>query len=147
MTNKLVVIIKYQKLRKFFCMKWNCLYQITAASRTPDQGATAPQDPRSLCPLSTEFVEPPSRHWCTRRHFGGRLTRCLSHDPTHNSSVQPGRWMCWQTDTTTLFVKVVRIMWVIRRYGKNCVHLCSGRIELPVQWVPGPWRKAYHNYT
>ena len=40
-------------------MKWNFLYQITAASRTPDWGAT-PSDPRSLCPLSsTEFVEPP----------------------------------------------------------------------------------------
>jgi len=38
-TNKLVVIInsrKYQKLRKFYYMKWNFLYQITAASRTPD---------------------------------------------------------------------------------------------------------------
>jgi hypothetical protein len=40
-------------------MKWNFLYKITAASRTPDWGAT-PSDPRSLCPLSsTEFVEPP----------------------------------------------------------------------------------------
>ena len=39
MTNKLVVIIivlKYQKLRKFYYMKLNFLYQITAASRTPD---------------------------------------------------------------------------------------------------------------
>jgi len=34
-------------------MKWNFLYQITAASRTPDKGATAP---RSLS--STEFFEP-----------------------------------------------------------------------------------------
>ena len=40
-------------------MKWNFLYQITAASRTPDYGATAPppRDPFSLS--STEFVEPP----------------------------------------------------------------------------------------
>ena len=41
MTNKLFVIIivlKYQKLRKFYYMKWNFLYQITAASRTPDYG-------------------------------------------------------------------------------------------------------------
>ena len=56
-TNKLVVIInslKYQKLRKFYYMKRNFLYQITAASRTPDQGAAAP---RSLFSLSsTEFV-------------------------------------------------------------------------------------------
>jgi hypothetical protein len=29
-------------------MKWNFLYQITAASRTPDQGATAPRSPFSL---------------------------------------------------------------------------------------------------
>ena len=40
-------------------MKWNFLYQITAASRTPDWGLPPP-DPRSLCPLpSTEFVEHP----------------------------------------------------------------------------------------
>jgi hypothetical protein len=38
-------------------MKWNFLYQITAASRTPDSGAPAPRSPFSLS--STEFVEPP----------------------------------------------------------------------------------------
>ena len=51
-------------------MKWNFLYQITAASRTPTRGLPPP-DPRSLCPLSsTEFVKPPSHkqnswesHW------------------------------------------------------------------------------------
>ena len=33
-------------------MKCNFLYQITAASRTPDKGATAPRSPSSLlCPL------------------------------------------------------------------------------------------------
>ena len=37
-------------------MKRNFLYQITAASRTPDYGATAPQIPFSLS--STDFVEP-----------------------------------------------------------------------------------------
>jgi hypothetical protein len=45
MKNRLVVIInslKYQKLRKFYYMKLNFLYQITAASRTP---ATAPKIP------------------------------------------------------------------------------------------------------
>jgi len=39
MTDKLVVIInslKYQKLRTFYHVKWNFLYQITAASRTAD---------------------------------------------------------------------------------------------------------------
>jgi hypothetical protein len=40
-------------------MKWNFLYQITAASRTLTRGLPSP-DPHSLCPLSsTEFVEPP----------------------------------------------------------------------------------------
>jgi hypothetical protein len=38
-------------------MKLNFLYQITAASRTPDWGATAPTSPFSLS--STKFVEPP----------------------------------------------------------------------------------------
>ena len=33
------------------------MYQITVASRTPDQGATAPRSPFSLS--STEFVDPP----------------------------------------------------------------------------------------
>ena len=36
-------------------MKWNFLYQITDASRTPDYGATTPQIPVLS---STEFVEP-----------------------------------------------------------------------------------------
>ena len=62
MTNKLVVIInslKYQKLRKFYYMELNFLYQITAASRTLTRGLLPP-DPCPLCPLSsTEFVEPP----------------------------------------------------------------------------------------
>jgi len=60
MTNKLVVSInslKYQKLRKFYYMKLNFLYQITAASRTPDYGATAPR-PRSLCP-QLNLLTPP----------------------------------------------------------------------------------------
>ena len=51
MTNKLVVVInrlKYQKFRKCYHMKWNFLYQITDASRTPDYGATAPRSPFSL---------------------------------------------------------------------------------------------------
>ena len=41
-------------------MKWNFLYQITAASRTPDWGATAPRSPFSLS--STEFVETPEQN-------------------------------------------------------------------------------------
>ena len=78
MTNKLVVIInslKYQKLRKFYYMKWTFLYQITAASRTPDWGATAPRSPLSLStvlnwncwtpPPRTKFQGTPLRS-CTR---------------------------------------------------------------------------------
>jgi len=30
------MVLKYNKLRNFFYMKWNFLYQITAASITPD---------------------------------------------------------------------------------------------------------------
>jgi hypothetical protein len=30
------IVLQYQKLRKFCYLKWNFLYQITAASRTPD---------------------------------------------------------------------------------------------------------------
>jgi len=37
-------------------MTWNFLYQIKAASTTPDQWATANRSPFSLSP--TEFVEP-----------------------------------------------------------------------------------------
>ena len=83
MTNKLVVIInslKYQKLRKFYYMKLNFLYQITAASRTPDYEATAP-DPLSLCPLSsTEFVEPP------RKKFLGTPLPSIAHFETRAKS-------------------------------------------------------------
>jgi len=52
MTNKLIVIInslKIPKIKKILLYKWNFLYQITAASRTPDKGAAAPRYPRSLC--------------------------------------------------------------------------------------------------
>ena len=51
-------------------MKRNFLYQITAASRTPDYGATVP-DPRPLCPqLNLLSLSPPEQnswvcHWCT----------------------------------------------------------------------------------
>ena len=41
-------------------MKWDFLYEITAASRKALTRGLPPPDPRSLCPLSsTEFVEPP----------------------------------------------------------------------------------------
>ena len=69
MTNKLVVVInrlKYQKWRKFYHMKRNFLYQITAASRIPDWGGFRPQI--SLCPQVNLLNPPPEqnswvRHW------------------------------------------------------------------------------------
>ena len=95
MTNKLVVIInslKAPKIRKFYYMKWNFLYQITAASRTPDLGATGPRSPFSLS--STEFVDPPSpeqnswvRHWNNyisikaQRGFVTRGCQCTANIP------------------------------------------------------------------
>ena len=39
-------------------MKWNFLYQITAASRTPNKVATAPRS-RSLCPQLNLLNPPP----------------------------------------------------------------------------------------
>ena len=53
-------------------MKWNFLYQITAASRTPDQGSAAPQIPvlSVLCPQLNMLNPPPEQNsWarhCTR---------------------------------------------------------------------------------
>ena len=56
-------------------MKWNFLYQITVASRTPTTGLPPP-DPHSLCPLSsTEFFEPPlpeQNSW-VRHCRGGKI--------------------------------------------------------------------------
>jgi hypothetical protein len=57
MINKLVVIINSLKVPK---IKKLLLYEIiTAASRTPDLGATTTRSPFSLS--STEFVEPPPK--------------------------------------------------------------------------------------
>ena len=59
-------------------MKWNFLYQITAASGSPDYGATAP---RSLISLSsTEFVEPPPNKTPVYvRHWMENITKLLLH--------------------------------------------------------------------
>ena len=76
MTNKFVVIInslKVPKLRKFYYTNWNFLYQITAASRTPDEGAAVPKSPFSLSsvlnwicrkppPPGTKFLGTPLPH-------------------------------------------------------------------------------------
>ena len=42
-------------------MKWNFLYQITAASRTPDKGATANRSPLSLPSVLNWIYWPPPR--------------------------------------------------------------------------------------
>ena len=72
MTNKLVVIIvlKYQKLRKFYHTKWNFLYQITAAS------SYRPHIPvlTVLCPQLNLLNPPPEqnswvRHWVNMRLY------------------------------------------------------------------------------
>ena len=81
MTNKLVVIInslKYQKLRKCYYIKWNFLYQITAASRTPDYGATAPRSPSSLSSvLNWIYWTPPP----TRKKIPGYATAAFRPSP------------------------------------------------------------------
>ena len=74
-------------------MKWNVLYQITAASRTPQKEATTPRSPFSLS--STEFGEPSPnqnswlRHWpfvficnykktsCTRAYYWQNLASTM----------------------------------------------------------------------
>ena len=77
----------YQKLRTLYYIKWNFLWQITAASRTPDY-ELPPPDPRSLCPLSSaEFVEHPRtkflgtplapEEWISHLHRGGDVRSCI----------------------------------------------------------------------
>jgi len=94
MTNKLDVIInnlKYQKLRKFYYMKWNFLYQITAASRTPDLGAIAPRSLFSLSsvlnwicwnpPPGTKFLGTPllTDETCRWKNMGWRTTKTCNN--------------------------------------------------------------------
>jgi hypothetical protein len=40
-------------------MKWNFLYKITAASRTPDLGVAAPRSPFSALYPQLNFLNPP----------------------------------------------------------------------------------------
>ena len=51
-------------------MKWNFLYQITAASRTPDWGATAPKIPvlSVVCP-QLNLLNPPEQNSWVRHCF------------------------------------------------------------------------------
>jgi hypothetical protein len=64
MTNKLLVTInslKYQKLRKFYCMKWNFLYQIQLPPEPLTRGLPPPPDPRSLRPVLNWICWTPPR--------------------------------------------------------------------------------------
>ena len=84
-------------------MKWNFLYQITAASRTPDQGLPPP-DPHSLCSLSTtEFVEPPP--------------------PEQNSWVR--HWWCVVCTYVTVFEFRPGRRRVIKKERKNMIGVCQ----------------------
>ena len=62
-TNKLVVIInslKVPKIKKILLYEMKFLALNYSCLQNPWLGGLLPQDPRSLCPLSsTEFVEPP----------------------------------------------------------------------------------------
>ena len=83
-------------------MKWSFLYQIKAASTTPDKGLPPP-DPRSLCPLSsTEFVDPPR----PPNKIPGYATGCWG--PSSGLDVEKRKyfapsesWTCWLFTTPT----------------------------------------------
>ena len=67
-------------------MKWNFLYQITAASRTPDYGATASQIPvlSVLCPQLNLLNPPPNK-------IPGYATGCIHVLPMSQWSVKSCR--------------------------------------------------------
>ena len=58
-------------------MKWNFLYQIIAASRTPDQGLPSPDSPSLGFLSSTEFVEPPPQKKIPGYATGLRTSVCV----------------------------------------------------------------------
>ena len=96
-------------------MKLNFLYQITAASRTPDQGATAHRSPFSLS--STEYVEPPPNK------IPGYATHILWAPPRSSILPYQRRWV--------MLVPGCRLFTVCRLFithteqrGKNAVCLC-----------------------
>jgi hypothetical protein len=82
------IVIKYQELRKFYCMKF--LIPNYSCLQNPWLGGLPPPDPQSLCPLSsTEFVEPPSEQnsWvghCARTHT--HTHRHTTHTHTHHTN-------------------------------------------------------------
>ena len=103
------VSIKYQKLRKFYHMKWNFLYQITVASRTPDKGAPPAMTPtvvffflskawrdvsikyqklRKILPYEMKFLVP--NYSCLQNPWLGGYRPQI---PVSLSSVL--NWICW----------------------------------------------------
>jgi len=68
-------------------MKSNFLYKITAASRTPDEGATAPRSPFFLS--STEFVELPEQNsWVRHWLLGPSRNLCTEKSPKENDGTR-----------------------------------------------------------
>jgi len=83
-------------------MKWNFLYQITAASRTPDKGATAPKSP--FCLSSTEFVEPP---------------------PSEQNSWVPHCAQCSHKHISAATAAIFRVMLLLQQYNGTNVVICD----------------------
>jgi len=75
---------------KYYYIKWNFLYKTAFASRTPDYGAIAPRDPRSLCPLySTEILNPPpEKNYWVRHCWGPQPPGTLRNLTLHGAELQ-----------------------------------------------------------
>jgi hypothetical protein len=83
-------------------MKWNFLYQITAASRTPDLGGYRPQIPIPSVLSSTEIVDPPPpeqnswvRQWrggSFRHEFYWRGISCQNKDQSRCAAQQTSQY-------------------------------------------------------
>ena len=92
MTNNLVIIInnlKVPKIKKVYYMKWNFLYQITVASRTPDKWATAPRSPFSMSSVLNWICWTPSEQSSWLRHWHGER---FHQDICTMDRRYPGKW-------------------------------------------------------
>ena len=126
MTKKMVVIInslKYQKLRKFYYMEWNFLYQITAVSRNPDEGTTAP---RSLFSLSSNVFDETSpneknswvrhcSHWTSDTH------QCTQHFP----HIVPKTHITVHNISLTLYLRKTSLYTTFPSYCISDTHHCT----------------------
>jgi len=70
-------------------MNLNFLYQITAACRAPEYGATAPRSPFSLS--STEFFEPPPKNKIPGYATAPRLLEDSYVNTTLSSTEEDGK--------------------------------------------------------